>query len=421
MATAYKKLPQSIVEFSVEISKEDLAKSQKSVIQKFKANVSVKGFRKGHAPDDMVIASVGMEAIAGESFNRAIDAKYREFVVANKLSPISQPDVKIDEKKDPMVVTVTVEVYPEVAIGDYKKLKIELPKVEVTESEIDDVVETILSDMKISKTVDRAAKKKDLVELDFRGKDDKGETITNTEGKNQKLRIGLGFMLEDLEKGIEGLKAGEERKDIKVKFPKAYHGKEMAGKTILFDVKVHSVGEISAKNIDEATIEKVTGAKKSMADFRNDLKELVIGNKSKSHKEEKSREFDQKLAKIVTVELPASWIKAEVNAQMMRLKQSPQFQHDPEAFFNQMGKTEEQLAKEFEVTGDVSLKTYLGLAEILKKENIELDKDEMESAKQRAEHQASHQKDISEQRKSQIMDQVVQNMKIDKYISSIMI
>ena len=119
--------------------------------------------------------------------------------------------------------------------------------------------------------------------------------------------------------------------------------------------------------------------------------------------------------------MPASWITAEVNAQMMRLKQSPQFQHDPEAFFKQMGKNEDQLAKEFEKSGEVSLKTYLGLAEILKKENIELDKDEMANAKKRAEHQASHQKDISEQRKSQLMDQVVQNMKIDKYISSIMI
>ena len=100
MATAYKKLPHSKVEFSLEIKKDDLAKSQKSVIQKFKQNVEVKGFRKGHAPDDMVIASVGMNAIASESFSHAIDSKYREFIVENKLSPISQPEVKVDDKKE---------------------------------------------------------------------------------------------------------------------------------------------------------------------------------------------------------------------------------------------------------------------------------------------------------------------------------
>lgn len=417
----YKKLPHSKIEFSLEIKKDDLAKSQKSVIQKFKKNVEVKGFRKGHAPDDMVIASVGMNAIVSEAFSYAIDSKYREFITDNKLSPISQPEVDVNDKKDPIKVGIKVEVYPEIKIGDYKKLNIKLDKVDVKESEIDDVVETILSDMKLGKEVKRAAKAKDLVEIDFRGKDDKGETIPNTDAKNNKLRIGMGFMLEDLEKGIEGMKAGDEKKDIKVKFPKSYHAKNMAGKTILFDVKLHKVEEISAKNVNEEIIEKVTGKKKSIADFRKDLKELIIGNKSKSDKEQKSREFDQKLAKIVEVDLPKSWITAEVNAQMMRMKQSPQFQHDPESFWKKIGKTEEQLKKDFEKSGEVSLKTYLGLAKILEAEKIELNKDEMETVKQRTEHQLSHQAEKTPQMEQRIMQQTIQGMKIDKYISSIMI
>lgn len=419
--TNYKKLVNSQIEFSLEISKDDIQKAQKSVIQKFKQNVAVKGFRKGHAPDEMVIASVGMNAIVSESFSRAIDTKYREFITTNKLSPISQPEVQIDDKKEPVKVAVKVEVYPEIEVGDYKKLKIKLDKIEVKESEIDDVTETILSDMKLGKEVKRAAKKKDLVEVDFRGKDQKGETIPNTDGKNQKFRVGMGFMLEDLEKGIMGMKAGEEKKDIKVKFPKSYHAPDMAGKTILFDVKLHSVSEISAKNIDEDTIAKVTGKKKSIADFRKDLKELIIGNKTKSEKEKKSREFDQKLAKIVEVDLPQSWIAAEVNAQMMRMKQSPQFQHDPESFWKGIGKTEEQLKKDFEKSGEVSLKTYLGLAKILEAEKIELNKDEMETVKQRTEHQLSHQAEKTPQMEQRIMQQTIQGMKIDKYISSIMI
>lgn len=417
----YKNLPQSKVEFSIEIKKEDLAKSQKSVIQKFKQNVSVKGFRKGHAPDEMVIASVGMNAIASEAFSRSIDKKYREFIIENKLSPISQPEVEVNDKKDPITVGIKVEVYPEVTIGDYKKLKIESPKVKVTESEIDDVVETILSDMKLGKEVKRAAKAKDLVEIDFRGKDDKGETLPNTDAKNNKLRIGMGFMLEDLEKGIEGMKAGEEKKDIKVKFPKTYHAPDMAGKTILFDVKLHKVEEISAKNIDEDTIAKVTGKKKSIADFRNDLKELIVGNKSKSLKEESSREFDKKLAKIVTVDLPESWIAAEVNAQLMKMKQSSQFQHDPEAFWKGVGKTEEEIKKDFAKSGEISLKTYLGLAKILEAEKIELDKDEMKTVEQRVEHQLSHGEDKSDAMKERLTSQTEQSMKIDKYIASITI
>jgi len=417
----YKKLPHSKIEFSLEISKDDLAKAQKSVIQKFKQNVEVKGFRKGHAPEEMVVASVGMNTIVSEAFSYTIDKKYREFIIANKLSPISQPEVEIDDKKEPIQVKVKVEVYPEVEIGDYKKLKIELPKIKVTEKEIDDVVETILSDMKLGKEVKRAAKAKDLVEIDFRGKDEKGETIPNTDAKNHKLRIGMGFMLEDLEKGIEGMKAGEEKTDIKVKFPKNYHAKNMAGKTIPFDVKLHKVEEISAKNIDEDTITKVTGKKKSVEEFRKDLKELIIGNKTKSEREKKSREFDQKLAKIVKVDLPESWLKAEVNAQLARLKQSPQYQHDPAAFWKAIGKTEEEIKKEFAKNGEISLKTYLGLAKIMEKEKIELNKDELAEAEKRVEYRLSQLDDKSEATKKRLMDQTIQSMKIDKYIDSITI
>ncbi len=417
----YKNLPHSKVEFSLEIQKSDLDKAQKTVIQKFKQNVEVKGFRKGHAPDEMVIASVGMNAIVSEAFNRAIDTKYREFIVANKLSPISQPEVNINDKKDPIEVKIKVEVYPEVKIRDYKKMKIELPKIKVTDKEIDDVIETILSDMKLGKEVKRAAKAKDLVEVDFRGKDDKGETIPNTDAKNHKFRLGMGFMLEDLEKGIEGMKAGDEKKDIKVKFPKNYHAKNMAGKTILFDVKLHKVEEISAKNIDEDTIAKVTGKKKSIKEFRQDLEKLITDNKTRSEREKKMREFDEKLAKIVQVDLPESWVEAEVNAQLARLKSSPQFQHDPEAFWKGIGKTEADLKKEFVKSGERALKTYLGLAKILENEKIELNKDELKEVEHRLEHQLSHLNDSRPETKQRLRDQIIQNMKIDKYIASITI
>ena len=417
----YKKLPHSQIEFSLEISKKDLEKAQKNVIQKFKQNVEIKGFRKGHAPDEKVIAQVGLEAILNESFSRAIDKKYREFIIENKLSPISQPQIEVNNKKDPIEVKVKVEVYPEVEIGDYKKLKIEVPKVKVTEKEIDEVIETILSDMKLGKEVKRPAKKKDLVEIDFRGKDENGKTIPNTDAQNHKLRIGLGFMLEDLEKGIEGMKAGEEKKDIKVKFPKNYHAKNMAGKTIPFDVKVHKVEEISAKNINEEVIEKVTGKKKSVKEFRQDIENLITDNKTKSEKEKKAREFDQKLAKIVKVDLPQSWLEAEINAQLARLKQSPQYQHDPEAFWKAVGKTEEELKKDFAKSGEVSLKTYLGLAKILEAENIELNKDEKAELEKRVEHQLTHLKDNSPQTRARLTAQMEQNMKIDKYIASITI
>ncbi len=407
----YKTISGSRVEFQLEISEEMIKKAHKIALDSFRKNVAVKGFRKGHAPDEVVLQSVGLERISYEAMNRAIDLEYREFLMKNDISPVSQPEVDVkDWEKKPLNVKCTVEVYPEVKIGDFKKIKVDPINIKVEEKELDEVVATVMSDSKLGQKVDRAAKKGDVVMIDFLGRGKDGSILPRTDGKDQRVRLGMGHFLEDLEAGIIGMKAGEEKKEIKVKFPKSYHSPDMAGKTVLFEVKLHLVEEISVKDFNEEMIEKVTGQKKTVEQFRKDLKDMIVGNKTQTEKKKQIEVYQAKLVKMTKCDLPEGWIEGEIRSRMERIKSAPEFQHDPEAFWKQVGKTEEGMKKEFRVSSEESLKSYLALVEVVKQSEIELTTEELKQAEHEAGHAPEH---VS---KGQALEKAVLSRKIDKFL-----
>ena len=407
----YKTISKSRIEFKLEISEELIKKAHKIVIDSFRKNVAVKGFRKGHVSDEVVLQNIGLEKISYESMNQAIDTAYREFLIQNNISPVSSPSIEVkDWEKKPLQVKCLVEVYPEVKIGDYKKIKVSPLNIKVEEKELDEVIATVMTDAKLGKKVERAAKKGDIVVIDFLGKGKDGSVLPRTEGKEQRVRLGMGHFLEDLEAGIIGMKAGEEKKKIKVKFPKNYQSADIAGQTVLFEVKLHLVEEIVIKDFDAAMVEKVTGQKKTVEQFRKDLKDMIIGNKTQTEKKKQVEEYQDKLVKMTKCELPESWIGGEVLSRMDRLKASPQFQHDPESFWKQVGKTEEEMKKEFVGSATESLKSYLALVEAVKQSGIELAISELKEAKGEAEQAPEG---VS---KEQALEKAVLSRKIDKFL-----
>lgn len=410
----FKKTSGSKVEFSLEIPESDIKVAHKAALDSFRKNVSVKGFRKGHAPDEVVIQSIGLERISYEAMNRAIDESYRKFIEENKISPVNHPAVDVkDWEKKPILVKCAVEVFPEVKIGDISKIKVSPVKVEVTDNEVDEVIATVMSDSQLSKPVDREVKKGDVVIIDFRGYGKDGEILPNTEGKEQRVRLGVGHFLADLEAGIMGMKAGEEKKKIKVKFPKDYHAKDMAGKSVPFEVKLHKVEEINIADFSNEMVKTVTGEEKSVEKFRSDLKDMITGNKAQSEKKKKAEEYQDKLVKMTKCDLPESWIQGEIESRLERIKTSPQFQHDPEAFWKQVGKTEDQLRKEFKSSAVESLTSYLALTEAVKQANIELDDAEIAQAK----HEADQAPEGVQ--KGQALEKAILSRKIDKFLDGV--
>lgn len=415
----YKKKPGSKIAFELTVSEDAFKKAQKGTVENFKKNVEIKGFRKGHAPENAVVSAMGMERLMMDSLNTVVDREYRKFLQEHNILPISQPTLDVgDMGKMPVKVSVEVEIFPEVTLGDYQKIKTEKVSVAVKADEVTDVIETIMADMNLGVPVTRGAKKKDQVVVSFAGKDKEGNVLPRTEGKETPFRLGFGHFLEDLEKGIEGMKPGEEKTKIPVKFPKDYHAPDMAGKTVYFDVTVHEVKEINGSKVDEDTVEKVTGKKKSVEEFRKEIENLIIGNKTNAERQKLTDKYKEDLAKYVKVDLPESWIAREVEMRMKGVKESPQYAASPEKFWKAIKKDEKALEKEFQADAEKGLKIFLGLSELVKKENIELNKDEMEIVHQRV-HQKIPGNDHSSHDHAMAMERESLNFKIDKFLTTL--
>lgn len=418
-SVAFTKESGSKISFTLELQEAATTVSFNALVQKHRRTVSIKGFRKGKAPIQNVIASVGIDKLSMEAFERTLDDAYRNFLVEHKIFPVGQPkiDVKSFEEK-PVKVDVTVEVQPEVELGDYKKIKVKPIKIEIKDKDITDVIETIMVDMKLGKVVKRGAKKNDLIKADFVAKNDKGEAIPRTEGKDIEFRLGLGHYLPGLEDGYIGMKAGEEKK-VPVAFPADYHSADMAGKTVDFEIKVHEVKSISHKDLDESVVEKIMGEKKSIDEFKEQVKSMITGNKTDTEKKKLLEVYKAELVKKVKVDLPKSWINSEVSDRFDRLKKSPSYQASPDKFWTNLGKTEDQMMKEFESEAKVGLTEYLALVEIIKEEKIELDKEEAENVHTRVHRKLGNDKDHSSSRHERLMSQYVLDAKIDKFLNSL--
>lgn len=410
----YKSLPNSKIQFTLTLEKPALEKVQKQVLQDFKSEVSVKGFRKGQAPDAMVLASVGPQRVGEEALNRALDKMFWDFIEAEDIRVVNRPQVDLPKGEEwPMAVQFEVEIYPSIKLGDYQKIKVTPEKTEVTEKDIDEVLETLCSQAQLAETVDRAAQDRDLLTVDFAAKDKQGNILPNTEGKGQVFRVGMGHFLADLEKAYLGMKAGDKKEKVKVKFPKDYHAKEMAGKTILFDIALHEVKAIDTSKLTESQIEQLSGQKMTLPAFREHIETTIKQNKKKEQEQKAIQLYEEALLKVVDAEIPESWVAEEVNNRWTRMTQNPQYLANPDGFWAQVGKSEEEFRKDLATEATKSLKVFLGLSTIIDQEGISLDKDEMQAVESQVVAQTAQDPTTNQQ---VLKDKIILNRKIDKHL-----
>ncbi|MCF7918119.1 trigger factor [Candidatus Gracilibacteria bacterium] len=421
MTDHFKKISGSRVSFSLSIEQKDIDVANKKVLENFQKYTNIKGFRKGQVPLDIIKKEVGEDRLGLEAVQTAIDKKYQNFIKENRLQPTAAPHVNFsDLKKIPIEVKIEVELFPEIDLGNYQKIKLSPIKVEANDKEIDETMETFMKEAGVGVLVDRKSKKGDILEIDFEGKNEKGETIPNTKGEKVSLLLGSGRFLPDLEAAYEGMKAGESKKAVKVGFPKDYPAPDMAGKKIPFDIKVHSVKEISSKNINEELIEKIVGKKKKIDEFRKDISLIVERNKHDQEKQKQIAQYSATLVKTVKIDLPQSWIDREVEGRLQNIKNDPHFKHDPESFWKHIGKKEVDLKKEFEKQAEKDLKVFLALSHIIEKEHVELDKDELHKAELIAHNRLSKNNSGGVDYEEEIQKTIL-NLKIDKYIDGLML
>jgi len=265
----------------VELPVERIEKEVDTRLKSVGKTAKIKGFRPGKVPPKVVKQRYGKQ-IRQEVLADLMQKSYSDAVMQENLNPAGAPKIEAeDDDGKNFAYVATLEIMPEVELKNLAKIKVEQPEISIEDSDLDVMIEKLRQQKAEWDAVERASKQGDRVVCDFSGELD-GEKIDGGQGTNVPVILGQGQMLPDFEKGLTGVKAGDE-KSFKVKFPKDYHAEDLQGQKVEFAVTVHAVEEINLPIVDDAFAESFNVEEGGLEQFKKDVRDNM------------QREADQKI------------------------------------------------------------------------------------------------------------------------------
>ncbi len=309
----------------------------------------------------------------------AIPELYGKAVLDKKLEVIGQP--KIDIVKfapgNPLIFKATAAVLPDFKLPEYRKLKVERTPEKVSDDQIDRMLRMFQRDRAQEKTVARAAKKGDVVEIDF-NITQKKVPLEHGQGTKHPLVIGDGMFVPGFEDAVVGLSAGQE-KDFPITFPANYGKKDLAGKPAEAHVKLLTVKERVLVPIDDA-FAKGVGNFKDLADLKTQLrKNLELEAQAKENDRFES-EVLTKLAEQVNPEIPDVLLQGELDKMARELESSlVQQGANFKDYLMSLNKSLDELKKGWVEQAKKRIKIGLLIRKISKAEDVQASDAEVES------------------------------------------
>ncbi|WP_300409637.1 trigger factor [Lagierella sp.] len=374
--------------FTVELPNSQFEEAIQKAYIKNKNRFSVPGFRKGKVPRKIVELNYGIEVFYEDAINILLPGAYESAVEELELEPVAQPEVDIDEleKGGPVKFKFEVDVKPEVKLGDYSNLEVEIENTEVTEDDIKRVIDSELeSNSRMISVEDRAVKDGDIANIDFVGKLE-GEEFPGGSADNYDLVIGSGSFIPGFEEQIIGKKIGEEF-DVDVVFPEDYQEESLAGKNVIFEVKLNSIQEKELPELDDEFVKDVSEFD-TLEEYKNNIKIDLEEENKKSIEVQKENKSVEALIDVMDVEIPESMIDMEVDREYQNFLYRVQGMGISAEQYYAITHTDEQKTREdLRPASEKKVKGELALDAFIEKENIEateeeIDKEISELAKQ---------------------------------------
>ena len=367
------------VKFEITVEAAKFEDAMKKVYFKSAKYFNIPGFRKGKAPMQIVEKYYGPEIFYEDAFNEVAQEALEEAVEENKLDVVSRPevDVKQMEKGKDLIFTVVMQTKPEAEVSKYKGIEIKKVEYNVTDEDIEHELHHMQEhNSRLISVEDRAVESGDTTTIDFEGSVD-GVPFEGGKAENYDLEIGSNTFIPGFEDQIIGMKIDEE-KDVKVKFPEEYFSKELAGKDAVFKVKLHEIKKKELPELDDEFAKDV-----SEFDTLKELKADIKAKKEKQNEEKAKYETQDAVIKALCektkVEIPSGMVEMEVENMLKDFEQRLAYQGlNLEQYFKMMGKTEEEVKKEYEPQAIEGIKSRLALEAVIKAEKIEATAKEVE-------------------------------------------
>ncbi len=312
---------------TVEVPKEKIDQEVRSRLKSLASRAKLDGFRPGKVPMKVIEKRYGGQ-VQQEVLGDVMQSSFYEAISQEKLIPAGQPHIEPKEMVDNakgLEFTATFEVYPEITLADMSQLNIEKSVVEITEQDIDNMVETVRKQQTSFKAADKKSENGDKVVIDFEGKID-NEPFEGGKAEEYPVLLGASRMIPGFEEQLVGVEAGQET-TLSVNFPEEYHAPKLAGKAATFDVKVHRVEQPELPELNDEFATTMGVKEGGLQAFRDQVKENMQRELNNTIKNQLKQQVMDGLLQYNQFELPKALVDNEIHALVEQRRQS-MGQHD---------------------------------------------------------------------------------------------
>ena len=376
------KVEKSQVALTIEVGAAEFEAAIEKAYQKMRKKISVQGFRPGKAPRKIIERMYGAEVFFEEAVNIAFPEAYEAAVKEQDLQVVGYPTVEIEGEitKEGFTFKATAPVYPEVTLGAYKGLTAVKDEVKVSAADVDERLKQLSDRNTRLVSVEREAKEGDTAVIDYEGFLE-GKPFDGGKGENYSLELGSHTFVPGFEEQVAGMKAGDE-KEIDITFPEDYH-KDLAGKAVVFKVKVHEVKEKEVPALDDEFAKDVSEFD-TLKDLKADLKKKIAAEREEIAKRTFEDALMEQVADNITADVPDAMVEAQARQFLDNFKMQIAQQGIPyDQYMKATGMDEKQLLEDAKEPALKQVRMDLAMAAIIKAENIEATDEEVEAEFQR--------------------------------------
>ena len=381
MATTFEKLSSNKVKLGFEVAPEKFEDALVKAYHKNAKRFSIPGFRKGKAPMKVIENFYGSGVFYEEAFDILFPEAYQEAIKEHNLTVVDRPELTESDIKrgEPIKFTVEVFVRPDVKLGEYKNLGIEKEVAEVTDDDVNaDIERARERASRYIEISDRPAKLDDQVNIDYAGFDGDKQFDGGT-AKGHDLVLGSGSFIPGFEEQLVGANVGDEV-EVKVTFPEEYHAPELAGKPVVFKVKVNSICEKEVPALDDDFVTEVSETANNVEEYKAEVRAKL----EKQAEDKADAAFEnaviEKVDENAEIDIPQAMIEDQIDNMLRDMEMRMMYQGMKlDDYFKYTGQTREQVREMYKKPAEERVRTQLVIEEVRKVENIEATEEEIDA------------------------------------------
>lgn len=379
MSVQVENLEKNMAKLTIEVAAEEFEKAVQAAYMKNKNKITIPGFRKGKAPRVMIEKMYGAGIFYEDAANALIQREYPKAAEESGLDIVSYPEIDVVqvEKGKSFIFTAEVAVKPEVTLGEYKGLEVEVTPVEVTEEEV--AAELKREQENNSRTIDvddRAVAQGDMVTLDFEGFVD-GVAFEGGKATDYPLTIGSNSFIPGFEDQLVGAELNKEV-EVNVTFPEDYHANDLAGKAAVFKCTVKAIKVKELPELDDEFAKDVSEFD-TLAEYKADVEKKLRERKEGVAKREREDKAVDAVIANAQMDIPEAMIQNQIQQLMNDFVQRMQAQGlSIDQYYQFTGLDQSKIQEQMRPQALKRIQSRLVLEKVAEVENIQISDEKFE-------------------------------------------